>query len=197
MTSPLYIALCGKPTVGKDTVAKILSSRMKAAVIDDGLPLRLAAPHLFGFNPAHPFSQEGKLKQVAMPNGEGTRTVRDCLGTLGALLEQEFGEFVLPARAVALAEQTWRTEGTEIFIFPSVRRNQGQFYKDRGGFVVEIKREVSGSPYAFDNDYDRSCIDFTIDNSGTFEDLHDEVSKFIRDFQERLAVRHLRREFVA
>lgn len=186
MMTPVYIALCGKPTAGKDTVARIIANRMKAAIIDDGLPLRLAAPVLFGFNPSYPFSHEGKAKEVLMPDGTTKRTVRDCLGTMCAILEEEFGEFIMPARAMELAEQTRRAEGVDVFLFPSVRRRQGHFYKSKGGFVVEVDRDVEGSRYHFDNDYARDCIDFTIDNNGTLEDLQDEVDKFMRDFQERV-----------
>jgi len=186
MMTPVYIALCGKPTAGKDTVARMIAHRIKASIIDDGLPLRLAAPVLFGFNPSYPFTQEGKAKEVLMPDGQTKRTVRDCLGTMCATLEDEFGEFIMPARAMELAEQTRRTEGVNVFLFPSVRRRQGHFYKSKGGFVVEVNRDVEDSRYEFDNDYSRDCIDYVIPNHGTLEDLKDEVDKFLWDFQQRL-----------
>lgn len=179
MTKPVYIALCGLPGAGKDTVAGLITSMTKAVIIDDGLPLRLAAPTLFGFNPAYPFSQEGKAKKILMPDGVTYRTVRDCMGTLSRLVEDEFGEFIMPARAMDLAEQVARNEEADVFVFPSVRRTQGWFYKRRGGHVVEVLRDVPASKYAFDNDYERGCIDFQIDNNGTLEDTQDNVAAFL------------------
>lgn len=178
MTKPTYIALCGKPTAGKDTVAKIIAARTDAAIIDDGLVLRQAAPILFNFNPAYPFSQEGKLKEIIMPDGHTRRSVRDCLGKLGDLIEQEFGADIMPARAVELADRVQKSEGVSTFVFPSVRKQQGWYYKKRGGLVVEINRNVPESRYAFDR-YDVGAVDYVIDNTGTLEDLHDEVSAFL------------------
>lgn len=170
---PKYLCLNGWPKSGKDEVANLFVKHLNAEKVDDGLPLRLAAPHLYGFDPSWPFSQEGKAKIVETPTGP--RTVRDLLGTLGNHQEAEFGNGFLPFRALQMAAEVERRLGHEhIFVFPSVRKDQGAHYKafaPEQTFVMEVSRPgTPPSEYAFDQ-WDHSQVDAVLNNDGTLEDL--------------------------
>jgi hypothetical protein len=166
------IALMGKPKAGKDEVAKIIAEYFGGQRVDDGLILRLAAPALFaGVDLRDCFTQAGKSKLVDVcgkPN-----EVRKLLGDLGQLLEDHFGEFFV-------AEQTLKRLSTStaapILVFPSVRKNQGHFYRSRGAVVIEVDRDVPESPYAFDK-FDSTARHDVISNNGTLDDLKMEVAR--------------------
>ena len=166
-----HIALCGNPKAGKSEVARILEDDFGGCVVDDGLILRRALPVLLGFDPDLPFSQEGKATLVQA--GDRVEEVRDGLGELGNYLEARYGEDIMPLRAMQMA----REEHSEanFWIYPSVRKGQGRCYKRHGGVVVQVNRPGFGpSGYAFDT-WAESAVDVVIDNSGSLEDLREQV----------------------
>jgi hypothetical protein len=158
-------------------VADIICRHFPAFKVDDGLPLRLAAPHLFGCYPAAPFSQAGKLQKVMLPDGE--HEVRRLLGRLGELMEEEYGADFLPYRALQQAEQIASSDPRiKTFVFSSVRRLQGEFYRARGAIVIEVRRPgVGPSGNAFDKF--ETVPDIVIQNSGTLEELEHLVVNII------------------
>lgn len=169
MSFPRYIALCGWPTAGKDEVAASLNNHFGAVIIDDGLCLRKAVPHLFGCEPDDPFTHKGKSK--VYDTIDGPHDVRWMLGELGTALEDRFGDGFMPHNAMKHADDIRKTTRQQVFVFPSVRKTQPQYYKNKGGFVVEVQR-----PTAIDsgNDFDRwdqSVVDMTIHNDSTLEAL--------------------------
>lgn len=174
---PKYIALCGYPQSGKDEVAKQLAGLLgNARVIDDGEPLRLAAPHLFGFDPSLPFTQEGKATEVETP--AGPKTVRYILGELGKYVESHYSHEFMVWRALM---ETQRPENIpfEHFIFPSVRRSSASAFSGTDHIVIEIKRPgYDSSPHDFDW-YDPEFVTHQIHNTGTIQDLYDQVKELI------------------
>lgn len=176
-TLPKYIALCGWPKSGKDTVADEIARQAGAFKMDDGLVLRRACPILFGYDKAFPFSQEGKATLIDLPDGQ--ETVREGLGELGKWLEDRYGEQFLPWRAIRMAQTHEAKTGTERYLFSSVRKTQGLTYKKNGGVVIQVRRPgVNSSPFDFDK-FDESLVDVIFENDGTMEDIPAKVSKLL------------------
>lgn len=161
------IALCGWPKSGKSEVARILVERYGAAIVDDGEPLRKAAPHLFhGIDPEDCYTQEGKAKTITI--NDKTVTVRQALGYLGDVLEGFYGSHYLPDQAL---KKIGTMPPARYYVFPSVRKDQGHFYKRYGGEVWEIDRlGVKPSDNAFDK-WDRLACDTMIYNHWGIEEL--------------------------
>lgn len=164
---PKFIALCGNPKAGKSEVQTILERRFGYQPVDDGHVLRKFAVENLGLSWDDVKTQDGKARKT---NILGKNWVnRDILGTLGKQLEDMFGEHILPF----IAANALPAAG--LYSFGSVRKTQGWFYKQRGGFVIEIARASAlPSPYAFDQ-YDKTCIDATIINDGSLADLEAKV----------------------
>ncbi|MDX5370584.1 MAG: AAA family ATPase [Alphaproteobacteria bacterium] len=162
-----YIALCGYPTSGKDEVAKILERRFNLTRVDDGRALRDVCKRLYGLSEWEVTTQEGKNGTVVV-NGK-TVQVRDLLGWTGKCLEERFGDGIVPEIALRDAIESGRPGP---FVFSSVRKTQGWTYKRTNrGLVVEVVRPGAGpSGYDFD-EYDRGCVDLTVNNAGSLADL--------------------------
>ena len=159
-----FIAICGYPDAGKSTVQRIMQDRYKIVAIDDGAALRRGAMAMFGLSEQHVTTSEGKSAKVIIDGKE--MTVRQILGDLGCALEDKFGENIVPA--LTLAGLGPIDKSVDIFSFGSVRKGQGAFYRERGGIVVEVVREGTRPSSDFD-EYDRSVVDFTI-NNGTVDE---------------------------
>ncbi|CCG43265.1 hypothetical protein [Magnetospirillum molischianum] len=162
MTIP-YIALCGWPKSGKSEVAQILEEEFGAITVDDGRALRDAGIVLYGLTEWHVSTQEGKASFVEVC-GQKVQ-VRQLLGDLGQMLEDRYGEQVVPEMALRQVKKMRELRSdTDLFVFPSVRKTQGLAYKRAGGVVVEVVRSgVQPSPYAFDR-YDAGLVDYSIVN---------------------------------
>lgn len=156
---PRFIALCGYPKAGKSEVQKIISRRYGFMAVDDSESLREAAKILYNLTDWHVSTQEGKATVIKV--GQDRMTVRKALGELGKYLEAQ-DPFHLPRLAIAKACEQY-PDGT--FVFASVRRDQPLFFRDTGeALIIEVTREGTRALNDFD-DYDRSCLDFTIDNT--------------------------------
>lgn len=153
---PRFIGLCGNPKAGKSLVQEILQERYGYTPVDDGHVLREFAVEKLGLSWDDVQTQAGKAgyTEILGKNWQN----RDILGTLGAQLEDMFGEHIMPFIATRNLANNGR------FSFGSVRKSQGQFYRDQGGLVVEVQNPLAkDSPYAFDR-FDRSYVDAVIVN---------------------------------
>lgn len=153
---PRLVALCGNPKSGKSEVQRILKEKFSYQPVDDAAVIRRFAIDWLGLTEEDVTTQEGKQKIVEILGKEWQ--VRDILGTYGCKLEEMFGEWIFPYTATRNLSDLMR------YSFGSVRRNQGRFYKQQGGVVIEIQNPLAKpSPYAFDR-YDKSVVDIVIDN---------------------------------
>ena len=174
-----FIALCGPPKSGKSTVQNILWDKWGVKPIDDGRVVRDLVKRAFFLNEDDVSTQEGKKRAYDLSGAGGSQdewTNRQLLGKLARGLETEFGPFVVPVLTI---KEFCEPSMFNRFSFGSVRRNQGWFYKERGGIVVEVLRET---PTENDFDlYDRNAVDYTIRNSGNIDDLEELVVNMLED----------------
>ena len=181
--TPALIALCGAPGSGKSTTQHLLTELFDIQPVDDGDIIRRHVMELAGLTSEDVYTQEGKLRQVTVFGKKWQ--VRELLGKYGNLLEGLLGDQAIPEIAIgSMLRQN--VTGSKQFLddnkspngysFGSVRRQQGLAYKKAGGVVVEIlSGNEKGEGWEFDS-YDRSLVDFTIQNPGTsLEALKDEI----------------------
>lgn len=176
MIRPRYVGLCGAPQVGKTEIAQHLQRRFRACVVDDGQVLREAAVKLFGGCWADYNTQEGKARTRLVCGKEYTN--RQLLGQLGNLLEGHFGDQFMPEAAIEMAGDTSVT--APLFVFPSVRKNQGITYRAHGGVVIEVTRPGCVPVNDFDH-YDKSLVSYTISNGGSLQELISRVDELFTD----------------
>jgi len=177
---PRYIALCGYPKAGKSEVQKIISERYGFLAIDDSKPLRDAVKILYNLTDWHVTTQEGKATVIKA--GDERMTVRKALGDLGKYLEAK-DPYHLPRLAIATASAAH--PGAD-FVFASVRRDQPLFFRQTGeALVIEVTRAGTSALNDFD-DYDRSCLDFSIDNTLDPDDLAGSRARLERHVAEML-----------
>ncbi len=158
-TLPKIIALCGNPKSGKSLTGELLAAEFGYSIQDDGRFLRDIAIANFGLTEEDVTTQEGKAKKIVVNGAE--MTVRELLGRLGDAFENEFGADVIPEIAVRRAQMTENGR----YLFPSVRREQGAYYKALGGVVIEIDSPAPPSPFKFDS-YNKDHVDHVINNPG-------------------------------
>lgn len=172
-TLPKIIALCGHPKSGKSLAAQFLADEFGYTLVDDGGFLREIAMAHFGLSLEDVTTQEGKAKEIVV-NGV-TMTVRELLGKLGNAFEDQFGANVIPEIALKRAQ----AGGPGPYVFGSVRREQGAYYKAQGGVVWHIDAPVPPSPHEFDT-FNLDNVDHTINNpgpAGGFDALRSEIGR--------------------
>lgn len=173
----LLIALCGSPGSGKSLVQHILQEKWNIQPIDDGRIIRDLVKRAFRLEELDVSTQEGKRNWYDLRGAGGDKdflTVRQLLGKLANGMETEFGEHIVPKLTI---DEYCVPSIHNRFSFGSVRRNQGWFYKEQGGIVVEVKRDLE-----IHNDfdlYDPYAIDYVLDNSGSIQDLRDQIDNIL------------------
>lgn len=175
----LFIALCGPPKSGKSTVQNILWEKWDVKPVDDGRVVRDLVKRAFFLKEDDVSTQDGKKRMYDLSGAGGPQdqwTNRQLLGKLARGLEIEFGPFVVPVLTI---KEFCEPSMFNRFSFGSVRRNQGWFYKERGGIVVEVLREApSGNDFDL---YDRDAVDYTIANNGNLKELKEQVVEILED----------------
>lgn len=171
---PQIIALCGNPKSGKSLTAELLASEFGYTVVDDGAFLREIAMSNFGLSKDDVTTQEGKSRTVVVNGSE--MTVRELLGRLGNAFENEFGANVIPEIALNRARQL-----PGPYVFQSVRREQGAYYRAQGGEVWHVDSPAPASEFAFDA-YNLDHVTDTISNPGAeggIDALRSEIGRLL------------------
>lgn len=171
---PHLIGICGHPKSGKSEVQRILSEEYGVHPVDDGHALRQFCQQHLGLSHDETHTQTGKAGHTTILGRRWQN--RDILGTLGAQLEAMFGEYIMPWIA------TRGLDPNQAYSFGSVRKIQGDFYRQQGGLILAIRNPlVHASPYAFDA-FDESLVDVWIDNDAQARGLSREDGlKDLRD----------------
>jgi len=164
MQFPKFIALCGNPSSGKTTAAELLCDDLGYELVDDGLPLREIGQNYFGLTWEQCHTQEGKKEKILLNGRE--YEAREILGEIGDALERKFGENIMPVMVLNRHHDDFK-DPSRRFVFGSVRRNQGLFWRSMGALVLEINNPSAlPSPYYFDQ-YNRAPIHESVFNDGT------------------------------
>lgn len=160
---PRFIALCGYPKAGKTMVQEILSLNFSVTPVDDGGPLREIAMKYLGCTWDQVYTQPGKLRYIDIL--DKSWQIRGILGELGNAFEEKFGGDVIPLMVCN------SLQGAGPFSFGSVRREQGVYYKERGGVVIGIRNKLAEpSPYKFDR-FNPDLVDHWIENDALWRGL--------------------------
>jgi energy-coupling factor transporter ATP-binding protein EcfA2 len=175
---PKIIALCGNPTSGKSKAAEIINHLYGHELADDGLPLRKMAMDYLGLSAKQVFTQEGKLEKVTI-NGREWQ-VREILGEIGNAFEEKFGGDIIP-----IMSHNARPKGA-YSVFGSVRREQGLYWRNQGGLVLEIINPLAGpSKFEFDT-YNNAYCHAQIQNDGLARGLSPQAAA--ADLAEKLTL---------
>lgn len=166
MPLPRLIALCGNPHSGKSTAAELLAEIYGYEIWDDGGPARRIAMDYFGLTHEQVHTQAGKMETVEILGR--TWTVREILGEIANGFEEKFG-----VDAHALMNFN-RMDPETRYVLPSVRRDQGFFWRSQGALVIEIVNpQAARSPYEFDR-YNPRAVQRAVVNDGLAEGLSED-----------------------
>lgn len=184
---PRYIAFCGIPKSGKSLAQEILLENYGVKPVDDGAILREFAMQNLGATRDQVHTQEGKASLAFWPNGDPMIDARDgahmtwrrVLGLLGNQLEAMFGKYVMPMTACARVS---REAGP--FSFGSVRRDQGRYYQDNGGVIIEIVNPLAQPTGNEFDEYDASIVDWRINNDALARGMNHASAR--RDLEDKL-----------
>lgn len=166
---PRFIGLCGNPKSGKSLAQEILCKDLNYLPIDDGHVLREFAVKYLGLSWDDVQTQEGKKRVTAILGKEWEHRI--LLGELGNHLEAMFGDHIMPFIATRNLYPTAR------YSFGSVRKNQGHFFRQNDGIIIEIMNPLAPpSGNAFD-EYDRTAVNCTVINDGLLKFDDPEIAK--------------------
>lgn len=191
MNDPIIIGLNGHPGSGKSTVQDILHRRFKIKPIDDGDVIRRHCRELFGLSLDDTNTQEGKKRHTVIEGNIWEN--RKILGEYGNLIEETFGQLAIPRHAVREALRQWQTETDCLgYSFGSVRRGQGELYRNYGGIMVEISRpgvEPSGNLW---DTFDQRWVNYTfVNDAHNIDNLEEGVVKFFTSVLDNRKLRGL------
>lgn len=181
---PKLVAVIGYPHAGKDTVAKILMETFGYKRIDDGLPIRKTCMVYFNWSWEDVSTDKGKDEIVHVRGVPETR--RKVMQDVGRLMEETYGEDVLPRAAIGRISLE-KLDGC--FVFPSVRMKQGWIYRQSGGLIIEVTRNGCVWDGTVTENYDRSSAHASVHNmydgsnaEEAYATLKDEIIEIVREF---------------
>lgn len=162
------------PQSGKTEVRKILESRHGFKVICSKQILYKLSSMVTGL-------EEKEFYEPSLKNNTFIgRTHREVTGELGNAIEKLFGDSYLVNRAISAETNHPDHLRDGNFVVDSLRKNQTKEFE---GTVVEIISNRSINPGNEFDTYDRSKIDYQLNNNGTFYELQrsvDALMEYIR-----------------
>ena len=171
------IGLTGKARSGKDTVAQMLYAQHAFTRIAFADPLKLAAQQMFGLTTEQTWHDSHK-EEVISYWGMSPRQMFQLFGN----------EAVKPVFGADVWIKRWNMsysffKDTDDIIVPDVRfDHEAAHIRALGGVIVEIQRGVGLVGSTGDHASERGLStlpEFTIDNSGTIDDLRIKVMSLV------------------
>lgn len=169
----MIIGLLGRSRVGKDTVARALSTALGgggATILRLAAPLKEAAQALYGFT-------EEQLETDAK------ETVDPRYGLTPRLAIQKLCGYMMNAHGIDFfTRRLWAgVEGAGVVIIPDVRyAHDVAEIRRRGGIVVKITRDVAAAGYAehaWEAPIDDIGADVVLENGGSVAELERAASE--------------------
>lgn len=184
----ILLGIAGLARSGKDTAADYLAGQLHLARYAFAEPLKTMLKSVFGDN-----FHEGDRLGICPETGVSYRHMLQTLGTeLGRKLwcEDVWINLVEKRWNEVKGGNTYTTKGrgrtlNEGMILSDVRfDSEAEWIKGNGGVVVQLTRPTlaTGTPevtHASEQGVSRSLIDVHIDNSGTVEYLHTQLSSLV------------------
>lgn len=166
--SKKLIGLVGRARVGKDTVAEYLWEQYTLLPYAFAVPVKDMLEPVFG-----DLFYRGDREQPIEWLGKSPRQLMQTLGT-------DWGrDMIHPDLWVLIADQQWKNyPGRAGMVFTDVRfRNEAEWVLREGGTLIHLVRpdaELVNAHASEQVDLADMC-DFTIENTGTIEDLYTQV----------------------
>lgn len=171
------IGITGKARSGKDTIAQILFAQHAFTRIAFADPLKMAAQQMFGLT--HEQTWAEAVKEQVIPHwGISPRQMFQLLGN----------EAVKPVFGADIWIKRWSMsynmlKDTDDIIVPDVRfDHEAAHIRSLGGVIVEVQRGIGLVGSTGDHVSERGLStlpEYTIDNSGTLEELEAKVNALV------------------
>lgn len=164
----MLIGLVGNPGSGKSAVRFMLEKQFGFEVINVKIPIIRACYELTGV-PFEQFTTQAGKEQLykGVP-------LRNLMGEVGAVMERMFGVY----HTIDIGLQGYDLINGN-FVVDSLRMEQPLSFP---GKVVEIVSERSINTGNYFDQYDRTRIDYTINNDGTIGELEPKIARMLDCF---------------
>lgn len=172
------IGITGKARSGKDTIAEILFEHYGFTRIAFADPVKLAAQQIFGLS--HDQTWDDNLKEVVIPYWD--LTPRQMFQKVGDAAKAQFGDGVWMKRWYLGYDML---KDSDDIVVPDCRYDlEASGVRGLGGIIVRVVRPeegLDGNVGLHSSESGLSlAVDYTINNSGTLDDLRHQVAKIIQ-----------------
>lgn len=180
----ILIGLTGRAGVGKDQVAKHLSTRYDFKPMAFAAPLKKAAAEIFGIEEVY-FHDRGLKESTAPHWGITPRVMMQVLGTQG--VRNNFGQDFWVKRWLL---DYAKIKETENVVLTDIRfANEARVVQDLGGVMVHITRP-GFSEAAIDHESEsgvpfNSRTDHVLVNDSSIRELYNKVDDLFADWADR------------
>jgi len=167
--APALIGIAGRAGVGKDTLAQWISHRYGHRVQAYADPLRTILNQRFGWT-ADMWENRAWKEAVDWKNGCGNFSPRDWMQWLGTDILRQYAGYDI---FVKLAFQRWDRAPYALVMSDIRFNNEAQAIVDRGGFVIELRREAAGPvrSHVSESGVDPKLFHGVLTNDSTLSDL--------------------------
>lgn len=178
----MIIGIAGKARSGKDTIAKMIVSKVGGKVLKLAEPLKAAASAMT-LEPYSKFEYGDRSKEIE-GLGISYRRLLQLLGTdVCRAISDDFWVNVLNKRILSET-----ANGQDLFIISDVRfENEADYVRRNGGVVVHVKREQVGQEnvpaHISEAGLEIKNGDYVIENNGTLGELEQKVVAFLEDIE--------------
>ena len=173
----VLIGFAGPKSCGKTTAARMLGDMKSTTILSFAAPMKKCLMDLFGFTEDQMYTYEGK-EAVDPRYGVSPRTVMQQFGT-------EFIRTTVPDLWCILMSQAIEDCDSDVIAIDDLRfEDEAELVGNMGGTVVHIQGRGEIGEHKSEQGLDIWNTDLILDNSGSLQDLQEEVSKLLRCLDE-------------